>query len=304
MTVQGLEQRALLVSLEKSCWPGQIADKDADASIRKDKGNKEGTTKTTKWLVAEPEIKKVHKAFNAIYLFFTENTLPWEEKRGGARLANGPVYQRLMEAINTDTSQGQELGYLVRAAYAAARDFAEKYPELKEAARADLNGLWQEKNYPPLNQILDYFKVKVTTNLLPLSPESLTLKFLGNDELTKLKEKLAGAWERSETAAMADLYKRLAETVGHVARKLADPKAIFRDTLVTNVQELADLIPQLNFKNDPELAELAELARGKLANIDPEVLRTDLKVRGQIAGEAGELLRKITGAGGRFIDLS
>jgi hypothetical protein len=44
--------------------------------------------------------------------------------------------------------------------------------------------------------------------------------------------------------------------------------------------------------------------RDRLTGIDPETLRRDMMIRGQVAGEAGALLKQITGAGSRFIDLS
>ena len=301
---EGLEQRALLVSFAKSAWPGVAPDKEADKDIMAARGNKAGTTKTQKWLVDENEIKKVHKAFNAVYLFWVENTTPWELKRGGARLANGPIYRRLMDAINTDTSEGQELGYLIRAAYAAADDFEAIYPRLVEEAKADLNGLYNAKNYPSAQAIRGCFSISVTDAPLPLSPESLTLRFMGRDDLDRLKARLEGGYKASEAAAMGDLFKRLAAAVKHAAEKLSDPKAIFRDSLVENISELAELIPQLNFKGDPELDALAKEAARRLAGIDPETLRNDLKVRGRVAGEAGELLGAITGAGARFIDMS
>jgi hypothetical protein len=300
----GLEQRALLVSFSKSAWPGKAPDKDADKIIQAAQGNKAGTTTTTKWLVDEAAIKKVHQAYNAAYMFWAWNTTPWELKRGGARLANGPVYDRLMKAINTDTSQGQELGYLIRAAYEASDEFIEIYPRLVDQAKADLNGLYNPKNYPSVALLREQFKITVTCSPLPLSPESLTLKFLGLDDLNRLRERLAGGWAKSEAAAMDDLFKRLAKAVGHMAETLADPEAKFKDTLVGNIRELADLIPALNFKNDQELTDLAKAANDTLAAIDPETLRQNMLVRGQIAGEAGKLLKQITGAGARFIDLS
>lgn len=231
-------------------------------------------------------------------------TTPWEIKRGGARLANGPIYSRLMKGINTRTDEGQELGFLIAAAYAAADEFTVIYPRLVEEAKADLNGLYEAKNYPAPYAIRGLFSIAVSESPLPLSPESLTLQFLGREDLDRLRARLAGTWERSEAAAIGDLYRRMVEKVGHMARTLADPEAKFRDSLVNNLVELADLIPALNFKGDADLDRLTVEMRERLTGIDPETLRRDMMVRGQIAGEAGTLLKQITGAGSRFIDLS
>lgn len=292
--MEGLEERAVLINFSKSMWTGEAPDKKADADIREKRGNATGTTKTTKYLVDEAELKKNAKAYNAVYMFFLENTTPWETKRGGARLLPGGNYGRFWEGINS----------LIRAANERADEFTEIYPQLIEDYRPKLNGLFDPRNYPAAEMIRGRFAITVSECPLPISPESLTLKFMGADKLRELRERLANSWNAQEAAAIGDLYKRLAQAVGHIANTLADPTKVFRDSLVNNVAELADLIPALNFRDDPELAELAELARGKLANIDPETLRQDMKVRGQIAGEAGELLAKITGAGARFIDLS
>jgi hypothetical protein len=292
--MEGLEQRAVLINFSASRWTGEAPDKKADADIRERRGNAAGTTKTTKYLVDEAELKKNAKAFNAVYMFYLENTTPWETKRGGARLLPGGNYGRFWEGINE----------LIRLAYDRAEEFSEIFPRLVEEYRPKLNGLFDPANYPAAEMIRGRFSITVSECPLPISPESLTLKFMGADKLAELKKRLANSWNAQEAAAIGDLYKRLAVAVGHMAKTLADPTTIFRDSLVNNVAELADLIPALNFREDPELAELAELARGKLANIDPETLRQDMKVRGQIAGEAGELLAKITGAGARFIDLS
>jgi len=66
-----------------------------------------------------------------------------------------------------------------------------------------------------------------------------------------------------------------------MAEKLGNPDAVFRDSLVNNLVELVDLIPALNFTVDPELDQLARATRDKLANLDPENLRTDLRYGGK-----------------------
>jgi hypothetical protein len=294
METVGLEQRAILVSYSARAWTGEAPDKNAGRAITEEFGNAAGTTKTRKTLVNPAEIKKNSKAFGAVYSWYRENTLPWENRRGGARLLPGANYERFRAGLEP----------LIKAATDRADAFTEIYPELIREFKPELNGLYDEKNYPAPERIREEFSISLSYFPLPISPGSLTLKFLGRAELDKLKAEIGTSWEAQEAAATGDLYKRLATYVGHMADKLGTPDAVFRDSLVTNLQDLCDLIPSLNFSGNPELAELAEATRAKLAGIDPETLRTDLKIRGQIAGEAGALLAQITGAGARFIDLS
>jgi hypothetical protein len=291
---EGLEQRAILVSFSARSWTGEAPDKKSARAIAEKHGNAAGTTRTTKTLVDPVELKKNSKAGNAAYMFYRENTLPWEERRGGARLLPGANYDRFKTGLDE----------LIKAAEERAEEFSVIYPRLVEDYRPQLNGLYDPANYPDPERIREEFSITVNYSPLPISPGSLVLKFLGRAELETLKEQIGGTWETQERKATGDLYQRLAEAVGHMADKLSTPDAVFRDSLVTNLTDLCDLIPALNFSGNPELAKLAEATRAKLAGIDPQKLRDDLKVRGQIATEAGALLREITGAGSRFIDLS
>lgn len=290
--MEGLEQRAILVSYSARSWTGEAPDKKAGKAIAEKHGNILSATRTTKTLVDPTELKANSKAFNAVYTFYRENTLPWENRRGGARLLPGANYERFKAGLEP----------LIQAALERADVFASKYDQLILDWRDKLVGLYDDANYP--REVRTEFSISVNYFPLPISPGSLTLRFLGRAELDALKNQLGATWEAQEKAATGDLYKRLALYVGHMADKLADPEAVFRDSLVNNLKELADLIPSLNFTEDKELADLAEATRARLAAIDPETLRTDLKIRGQIAGEAGQLLAQITGAGSRFIDMS
>lgn len=291
---EGLEKRAVLVSFTASRWTGEAPDKNADRDIMEKRGNAAGTTRTKKFLVEETELKANGKAFSAAYNWFIENTTPWEDRRGGARLLPGANYDRFKAGLD------ERIG----AAYERADRFTEIYPQLIADYRPKLNGLFNPANYPDPAVIRGQFSITVGYSPLPLSPDSLTLKFLGREEFNRLQGQIGQQWEKQENAAIGDLYRRLVEKVGHMARTLADPEAKFRDSLVNNLVELADLIPALNFKADPDLDALTVAMRDKLTGIDPETLRRDMTIRGQIAGEAGTLLAKITGAGSRFIDLS
>ncbi len=98
--MEGLEQRAILVSFSARSWTGEAPDKKAGKAIAEKHGNILSATRTTKTLVEPAELRANSKAFNAAYTFYRENTLPWENRRGGARLLPGANYDRFKTGLD------------------------------------------------------------------------------------------------------------------------------------------------------------------------------------------------------------
>jgi hypothetical protein len=290
-----LEQEAVLVTFASSQWPGVVGDQRGRQAISEKYGNEPKAMKPTeKYLVDPEEISKNMATFAAARTWYYEQTLPWEKRRGGARLLPGTNYQTFKEGMDR----------LINAVWERVDEFCISYPQLKAEWVPKLNGLHQAKDYPSVDAIRGQFNLTVTYSPLPLSPASLTLKFLGQAEFEALRETIAGQFQEQGDLATGDLYKRLFEAVKRMAERLSDPEAIFRDTLVGNLTEITDLIPRLNFNQDRELDALAVQVKADLADLDPEILRTDLKTRKRTASQAGKLMETIAGAAGRFIDLS
>lgn len=151
------------------------------------------------------------------------------------------------------------------------RDFAAAYPAERAAAPTRLNGLYVESQWPAgVDAVLAKF--------------SFTLRYLPVPD--------AGQWAEwmteAASAAQEDLTERLREAILHVAERLADPKAIFRDSLVTNLAELLALTPDLNLRDDPKIAAIADKARDLLTH-DAETLREDPIARADVAATAAEI---------------
>lgn len=99
---------------------------------------------------------------------------------------------------------------------------------------------------------------------------------------------------------MRELMRRLIEPVKAMAAKLAEaPKngkddVIFRDSLIGNVKEIAELAPKLNISGDPQIDRFAKEMAG-LANYAPDVLRKDKLTRAEAAKAASAVLEKLNG---------
>jgi hypothetical protein len=77
-----------------------------------------------------------------------------------------------------------------------------------------------------------------------------------------------------------------------MATKLTDPDEIFRDSLVTNIQEIADILHDLNLAGDRKLDALIPKLHS-LAAIEPEKLRKDNTLREETADDATQLAAKV-----------
>jgi hypothetical protein len=83
------------------------------------------------------------------------------------------------------------------------------------------------------------------------------------------------------------------KTVEHVYDRLKDEDAIFRNSMITNVQELVDLLPDLNILKDPNLEDMSNELKQTLCQQDPDELRRNKIQRKQVADESRGLLDKI-----------
>lgn len=78
-----------------------------------------------------------------------------------------------------------------------------------------------------------------------------------------------------------------------MAEALSQPDKIFRDTLVSNVTDIAQRIDGLNVFNDPQLTSVAATLRTTLATLEPNVLRTSQEERAAAAEAARAMADRI-----------
>jgi hypothetical protein len=148
--------------------------------------------------------------------------------------------------------------------------FLADYDTVRTDAPARLNGLYVAAHWPT-HEVVES-KFYFTTRYLPVP------------DVGQWAEWLAEA----SACAQEELRDRLADAVLKVAQKLRDPKAIFRDTLVSNLTEILALVPDLNLADDPVIADLARQA-GDLVEHDAATLRDDPIARANTASRANDI---------------
>jgi hypothetical protein len=121
---------------------------------------------------------------------------------------------------------------------------------------------------------------------------------LGEQEVATIREAIDKRVENAQEIAMQTLWKRLHTVVEHMAERLhaytTDPdtgkvKGKFHDTLVSNVRDVCDLIPNLNIQDDGKLEAIRQQIAKDLAKLEPQELRDNDDQRAEAATKATQI---------------
>ena len=274
-----LNDRALLVQLSVSQWTARKYDKKATQEVASSHGVQSAVGRYNKSLLPMNDVlDRVHKKTTHVRTKFYENTLPWGIE--GTMMLPTSNYLQFMTDFRKEKSEWQ---YLVD-------QFVGNYDQLRLDAKRMLGSLYNDADYPDESDIARKFKMDMAIFPVPSTDFRVSI---ASDELTRIQQDVERRVQEAQTVAMKEVWDRLYDRVKHMAEKLADPKAIFRDTMVENTKELCALLPRLNFMDDPNLEQLRLQVEGSLLK-HPEALRNDPDLRRDTAAEAKAIMDKMS----------
>jgi hypothetical protein len=271
-----LNDRALLVSLSISQWTARKLDKKATKEVA---DNNRASTSAGRYnkslLPLNDQLAHVHQKTGVIRDKFAKNTLPWGID--GTRILPSANYLQFMQDFRKEKSEWQ---YLVQ-------NFLDNYDYLVAEAKRWLGDLYDEKDYPSKESITGKFNMDMA--ILPVPSNDFRVE-LSSDELTRIQEELESRMTTVQQEAMSDCWHRLYKHVEHITEKLADPKGIFRDSMIDNAVETCDLLTRLNIAEDPNLEAMRQAVESKLLGHHPDSLRNDPDLRQDAAEEARKIM--------------
>jgi len=275
-----LTDKALLVQLNISQWTARKYDRKVTKDILSQHGASMGAGRFNKSLLPMNDyLDRVHKKATAIRQKYYTNTLPWGIE--GTQMLPSANYLEFMTEFRQEKSEWESL----------VGEFISNYSRLKEDAKRLLpNGLYNEADYPCDDSIHEKFRMDMS--VFPVPSDDFRVE-IGDAELNSIQQDVERRVAEASEIAMADIWKRLYDRVKHMSDKLADPKAVFRDTMVENTRELCALLPRLNFANDPNLENLRQQVEGSLL-LHPDALRNNPVVRQDKAQEAKDIMNKMS----------
>ena len=286
ITVPSISSSAVLIDLSISCWTGRKLDKRASNDVTAQNNAAKGVANVHKKLLGDcAELDAVQKfaanARNAHYAM----TMPWSDL--GMRLcptqkyidANG--YERTMTALQTEF-------FRLTDAFLNAYDWEIQNAQLK------LGALFNVEEYPSRDSLASKFKFRFVA--IPLPDAGDWRLDVNNEAAASMREQYEKFYGDQLTKAMQDVWERAHEALTKMSERLdyADDttKKVFRDTLVTNVQDIVDLLGTMNITGDPAMTEAHRRLDAAMQGITPDALREDAYLRSQTKRQVDEV-RKI-----------
>jgi hypothetical protein len=130
-------------------------------------------------------------------------------------------------------------------------DFLALYPSYIEQVWPELNGLFREEDYPSVDKLRTKFGVKL--EVLPIPSGEDFRVTMSAEEQARVAQEIDANVRQSLARGTVDLWERLKDVVSHMVDRLNEPESRFHASLVSNVLDLVNLLPQLNVGEDPQL---------------------------------------------------
>jgi hypothetical protein len=277
-----LNDRALLVQLNVSQWTARKYDKSASKEVTTAHGAASAAGRFNKSLLPmNDKLDNIHKKTTHIRAKYYDNTLPWG--MDGTMMLPTANYLSFMSDFRKERGEWNAL----------VQEFLDNYDQMKLDAQRILGSLYNHSDYPDRSELRVKFNMDMAVFPVPSADFRVSI---GSEELSRIQQDVERRVKDAEQAALKDVWNRLYERVKHMADKLADPKAIFRDSMLENTREICALLPRLNFTDDPNLEAMRQQVEASLLK-HPEALRNDPDLRHDTAVEA----KKIMDAMGAFM---
>ena len=287
-TAPTLASSALLVDLRISQATLRKLDKRASQEVVNTNNAKSGVANVHKALLGDSNIfQAIGKHVGNARNLHVNMTTPWSD--GGQRLI--PT-KRYFEYTKTMSNMQNEFFNL-------CEKFFIEYPNQVEQAKIKLGDLFNKSDYPTLDEL----KLKFAWNVYTFPcPDAGDIRVdLPAEALKQVRDDCEASYNGMITKSMNDVWTRIHEALTKMSRTIDfgddEKKSIFRDTLVSNVTSIVDMLDDFNLDNNPEKEKIRQQLEYTFQGVTPDALREDAHFRAQTKKNVDDILKSLPSIG-------
>lgn len=282
--ISGISRSALLVDLFISTYSGRKQDKRTQDEVTTAKGAaSRNAASVYKNLFSNcAELDAINKFQARARQAHYKLTLPWSDN--GARLL--PV-KSLLDYKAAMNEYEQEFNALVT-------KFLDKYDTLVAGAAFQLGSLFDRNEYPTRAQVARKFSFEMNFTPMPTAGDfRLDIEAEVQQDLV---EEYENRMKQQVESSMRDAWSRLHGVLTRISDRLTpEPdgkKKIFHETMLTNADELCELLQTLNVTGDASLEKARVQLRNALLGVSPKELREVESARVEVKRNVDDILKQ------------
>jgi hypothetical protein len=281
--VAALATSTLLVDFTVRMYTGGKTDSKVSEEVRVAKGATTGAGRYVKNLIPNTFIDPLKKLAQGAGEVHRKRTSEWN---GSQRILNAAEIEAYVEEMQPYEDQWQPaVDYLL-----------DHYEDMLEAAAAEQGAMFDRSEYPSQRKLAERYSFGYDITNTPTSGDVRV--DVSNHVLDRIRRSMDTAAEARVKAVQNDLCQRINEVVARMAERLrtytGTRDGAFRDSLVSNVDDMAGLVRSLNITGDPRFDTLADDMRRTLCQATPQELREDDKAREVVADAAEDILARVS----------
>jgi hypothetical protein len=302
--VPSIASSAMLVELSVSHWTGKKKDKRASEDVTADNHAHKGVANVHKKLLGNcAELDTVQKfVANSRNLHYSM-TMPWSDT--GMRLLPTAQYFKYHEQM---TAIQNEFAQLVD-------NFLQRYADEVVDAQVTLGSLFNHDDYPTADSLAGKFAFRLS--YIPLPDAGDFRLDVNNDAMTQMQTQYQDYYGRQLKNAMNDVWKRVYDSLSKMSERLdyqsdeyvdevyTDKNGetrtrtrnvgakTFRDSLVSNVTDMVELLHVCNVTGDSQMSALANQLDETLRGVTPDALREDAYLRAQTKRAVDNVIKSL-----------
>ena len=283
-SVPSISSAAMLVELSIGTWTGRKLDKKASQDVTTNNHAHKGVANVSKKLLGDcAELDAVQKfVANARNVHYA-CTMPWSDT--GLRLLPTTQYFKYHQEMTHLQTEYQRL----------VQNFLDAYSWEIQNAQLKLGDLFNPDEYPSADSLTSKFRFKM--NYMPLPDAGDWRVSIGSETESALRSQYEGYYATQLQTAMGDVWSRAHDALTKMSERLdyadSNTKKVFRDSLVTNVTDMIELLGACNVTGDPVMARAQRDLDEAMRGITPDALREDAYLRAETRRKVNEVRKTI-----------
>ena len=281
--VATLASASMIVEANISQWTARKKDAQATKTVIAAYNAKQGIGGFHKKLLADNQhLKAIQQHVTAIRDTHARMTMPWSNS--GLRLLPTKQFFKYNEIM---TGMQDEFNRLVK-------EFLNEYEDAVIDVQMALGDLFSRDEYPSVEEIVRKFRFTISYTDVPTGDFRVALP---QEAIDELKANMTASFQNNFEVAMNDVWTRLHKYLKKMSERLdytqGEDKKIFRDTLVSSVTEMIELLRVCNVTASSQMSAMADRLEEAMSGVTPEALREDDHFRAETKAAVDQAISKL-----------